>query len=106
MNKLFVTESAKNDIRNALAYIQNNLCNSQASSSLAEEITKQLSILKLHPNTGPLVEDSVLSDLGIRFLLVKNYKAYYKIEESENETIVYIIRFLHSRQNYETILGE
>ena len=95
MNELFITQKAKNDIKNALAYIQNNLCNSSAASDLAVEITKQISMLKSHPKTGPLVSDAFLSDAGIRFLLIKNYKVYYKIEKKESKTVIYIIRFLH-----------
>ena len=106
MNELYITETAKKDIKEALNYIKNTLFNPLAATNLANEITDQISMLKTNPKSGPLDSDIFLSDAGIRFLLIKNYKVFYKLEETKNITRIFIIRFLHSKQEYKRILNE
>lgn len=106
MAEVLITESAKSDIKDSLSYIKNNLCNSKAASDLADAIAEEISLLKDNPKSGPYVKDSFLANIGFRFLLIKNYKFYYLIKESEVTQIIYIVRFLHSRMDYESILQD
>ena len=106
MAELIITETAKTDIRTSLAYLKDVLLNPQAASSLADEISEEISLLKDNPKSGPYVNDPFLANIGFRFLLIKNYKAYYVITEKNDAEIIHIIRFLHSKMDYETALND
>ena len=106
MADLIITKTAKNDIRTNLAYLKEVLLNPKASTNLADEITSEFNMLQDNPKSGPYVQDPFLAKLGFRFLLIKNYKAYYVVTEDESVQEVHIIRFLHSKMNYESILNE
>ena len=45
MFELIIADSAKQDIRNNLAYIKNTLCNPTAAANLADMIQKEISSL-------------------------------------------------------------
>ena len=101
---LIITDKAKADIREALAYIKNSLCNEKAAAELADFITSEIHSLKKFPFSGPIVADRFLSENGFRFLLIKNFKAYYIAEKSKKT--VTIIRFLYAGRDYENILKD
>lgn len=101
---LKISENAKIDIKEILAYIKNTLGNPQAATSLADLITSEINTLKQFPFSGTPVPDTFLADLGFRFLLIKNFKAYYIADKDSKE--VTIVRFLYSGRNYENILKE
>ena len=67
---LKISENAKIDIKETLAYIKNNLGNPQAATSLADLITSEINTLKQFPFSGTPVPDTFLADLGFRFLLL------------------------------------
>ncbi|MCD8145738.1 MAG: type II toxin-antitoxin system RelE/ParE family toxin [Clostridiales bacterium] len=51
-----------------------------------------------------LADDPVLASWGIRFVTVNNYLAFYTVSESTQT--VYILRFLHSRRDWSTLLKQ
>ena len=102
MFELIISDSAKSDIREALSYIKNTLFNPKAAEELADMIEEEISALAQFPLSGTPVPDQFLADYGFRFLLIKNYKAYYIADK--NKKTVNIIRFLHSSRDYENIL--
>ena len=104
MTKIIISDSAKTDIKETLSYIKNTLHNPQAASNLAQQITDEFHLLIDHPKSGPLVKDKFLANYGFRFLLIKNYKAYYFLSETNEGIIINITRFLYAARNYETIL--
>lgn len=104
MAEVVITDSAKTDIKNSISYIKDILCNQKAASNLSDEIIEEILLLKDNPRSGPYVKDSFLANLGFRFLLIKNYKVYYLINGDEGKEIIQIVRFLHSKMDYETIL--
>lgn len=100
MAKLNITNSAKADIKETLSYIKHTLHNPQAALNLANQISEEFNLLTSHPKSGPLVNDKFLANYGIRFLLVKNYKAYYTLFENDNIITITIIRFLYAKRDY------
>jgi len=56
------------------------------------------------PETGKLLENEFLRRNDVWRFLVKNYIAYYLIDD-ENETIV-ILRFVYSGRNQDKIVKE
>lgn len=105
MTELEISESAKFDIKETLAYIKDNLQNPKAASSLADLISEEFAILKKHPFSGTPVQDKFLANYGFRFLMIKNFKAYYLVRKETEKTTICIIRFLYAKRDYETILN-
>lgn len=104
MAEVVITDSAKTDIKNSISYIKDILCNQKAASNLSDEIIEEIQLLKDNPRSGPYVKDFFLANLGFRFLLIKNYKVYYLINRDKDKETIQIVRFLHSKMDYETIL--
>ena len=97
-----ITKAAERDVINASDYIDLVLKNPAAADSLLDEFESKVNALIEFPQQHPLVEDDLLSAWGIRFVMVKNYLAFYLVEE-ETAT-VFIIRFLYGKSNWLSIL--
>ena len=98
------TELAENDILSALNYIAETLSAPKAAENLFYEINKKTEIIEDNPFLFPLVNDTYLSKKGFRWIGIKNYMLFYKIIELEEK--ISIIRFLHGRRNWKSILVE
>ncbi len=99
---IYITAAADADLNKAADYIDHILMNPQAADDLLDEAERQIINLSTFPEKYSLVEDPVLNAWGIRLMLVKDYLVFYVI--SEDEKRVYIVRFLHSRQNWAAVL--
>ena len=88
----------------AADYIEFTLLNSQAAYDLFDNADRELSSLTEMPQIHRLVDDPFLNVLGIRFVLVNNYMAFFLIKEEEKT--VYIIRFLYGKRNWIQILKD
>ena len=101
---LHITRAAEQDIGDAADYIEVVLKNPDAADRLLDAVTEIVSALAISPEIYPVVDDPVLRSWGIRFITVKNYLAFYTIDD-ENRTI-YIVRFLYNKRDWHTILGQ
>ena len=99
---IHITKAADADLNNAIDYIDNYLLNPQVADDLLDEAETRIRDLASFPEKHSLVEDPVLNVWGIRFIPVKNYLVFFIISEKEKR--VYIVRFLHSRQNWAAVL--
>ena len=97
-----ITSTAERDIIYAADYIEFSLKNPTATDNLLDVVTEQIGSLSDLSKKFRLVDDPVLASLGIRFVIIKNYLAFYTIDE-ENETVI-IIRFLYKKSNWTSIL--
>lgn len=100
--KIVLTQTALEDIRAAAVYISDTLMNNKAANKLLDSVNEKIGILAETPYMNPLVRDSFLAANGIRFQLINNYIAFYVIDE--NEKIVSVIRFQHSRRDWMSLL--
>lgn len=100
--QLHTTKIAERDINDAADYIEFSLKNPIAADHLFDLIEEKTSPLSSNPKIHPLVDDPVLYAWGIRFIVVNNYLAFYKIDESER--IVHVVRFLYGKRNWIHIL--
>ena len=100
--QLYITQTAEQDINNAVDYIDFVLKNPQAADALLDETERQLTGLLTFPEKFPLVNDPVLASKGVRFTLIKNHLAFYIISK-ETHTIL-IVRFLYGKSNWVFIL--
>ena len=100
---ILITNAAVADLNSAVDYIEHFLLNPQAADDLLLETEKTIMDLAVFPEKCSLVTDPVLNAWGIRLTTVKDYLVFYTV--SEEERCIFIVRFLHSRQNWNAILG-
>ena len=99
---LHITQKAEDDLNSAADYIEFTLLNPKATDNLLDKADKELSSLAETPQIHRLVDNPFLNALGIRFILINNYMAFFLIDE-EDKT-VYIVRFLYQKRNWNQIL--
>lgn len=97
---LHITNVAARDISQAADYIEFVLKNPKAADDLLEETDQKINALLPFPQEHPIVEDKLLAAWGVRFTQVKNYLAFYVVEENR----VTVIRFLYAKSNWISIL--
>ena len=97
-----LTKTAASDIDATYEYIAETLGNPDAASDLADELEIQIDKICKRPETGMLVENEFLRRKDVWRFLVKNYIAYYLID-NENEKII-ILRFVYSGRDQNKIV--
>ena len=97
-----LTESAETDIDEAFDYIANELVNSDAASAFADELEEKLEEICKTPKAGRPVHNPYLKRDDIRRVLVKNYIAYYLIDEKKENIVV--LRVVYNRRDQDKVL--
>ena len=97
-----LTESAEADIDEAFDYIANELANPDAASAFADELEEKLEEICKTPKAGRPVHNLYLKRDDVRRVLVKNYIAYYLLDE-EKENIV-VLRVIYNRRDQDKVL--
>ena len=67
-----------------------------------DAIDKTINSLETMPNRCPLVRNERLREKGVRWIGIRNYIAFFRVEEGQK--IVRIERILYSAQEYDAIL--
>lgn len=101
MYKIYITETAQDDVIHSEKYIRTILASPQAADNLMAEFEKCVSILKEQPFICNVVRNERLAEKGYRIMQCKNFLLFYKIK---NKT-VRIIRFLHSKREWSFLLN-
>ncbi len=101
---IHITATAERDIMKAADYIEFTLKNPPAADNLLDEAEVQINSLSELPEKFRLVDDPILASWKIRFVVVKNYLAFYTID-NETKTVI-IVRFLHETSNWNAILRQ
>ena len=97
---LHIASVAQRDISQAADYIEFVLRNPKAADDLLEETDQKINALLPFSQEHPIVEDELLAAWGIRFTQIKNYLAFYVVEENQ----VTVIRFLYAKSDWISIL--
>jgi addiction module RelE/StbE family toxin len=100
--KLELMPSASVDLDNIFNYISDTLVSPKAAHNLMNRIEGTLLSLEDFPQLGPKCSDKSLSARGYRKLLIKNYLAFYKIDEEQKRVLV--MRIIYARRNYERLV--
>lgn len=100
--QIYITKTAERDLIGACDYIEFMLYNPTAADDLLDEAIREINALADFPECSSVVDDPVLKEWGIRFILIKNYMVFYKIDEAAG--IVYIVRFLYQKRDWAAIL--
>ena len=97
-----ISDLAKQDIRDIVSYIRYDLQEATIAERTAEAILDAIFTLEDMPARIGLVNDERLAKKQVRGLRVKNYTAFFRI----NETLktVEIIRVIYTRRDWPTTL--
>lgn len=98
------TKIYESDVDESILYIVNTLKDKNAASSLLEELESCIKLITSFPYMCNEIDDNILKALQIRFVIVKKYLLFYKVDEDKKT--IYLIRFLHSKMDYQNILSQ
>jgi plasmid stabilization system protein ParE len=96
------TESSERDLLDILRYIATELKEPATALRMVDTIDKIIESLSHMPHRCPLVDDERLAALGYRKLHVKNYIAFFTIDELKKT--IYVERILYARRDWLHIL--
>lgn len=99
-----LTQRAQRDIESAADYIEYTLLNAKAANELIAIAEDTLASLSDMPQRHMIVSDEVLAAWRIRFIQIKNYLAFYIIDEETH--IVHVVRFLYGKRNWQSVLRQ
>ena len=100
--KVNLTELAENDLRDIAKYISAQLNAPTTALNMIQTIKTAIANLETMAFAYPLVKDDRLATLGYRLLPVKNYIAFYIVNEKEKN--VDVDRILYGRRDWQNIL--
>jgi len=109
MYELVFSKRMNEDIDSCYDYIKDILEAPAAAENLMKELYEKLNYIKEKPYSRPLVHDEFLSSLGVRTIKVKNYLAFYYVEEDDkgdNKKYVNLISFIHNKRDWISILED
>lgn len=89
---------AKDDLKSIVLYIKNNLNEPAIANRYAKIIREEIQTLEYLPQKFAILDDIAVKDLNFRKLIIKNYIAFYRINE-ENK-IVNVERILYGASNW------
>ncbi|MBR1628245.1 MAG: type II toxin-antitoxin system RelE/ParE family toxin [Lachnospiraceae bacterium] len=100
--KFEFTKLAETDIDETISYICEELHNSEAASSFVEELEEKLDEVCKNPKIGRLVENEFLRLDNVRRFLVKNYVAYYIVDDDSYRVVV--LRVVYGKRDQIEII--
>ncbi|MBR1757744.1 MAG: type II toxin-antitoxin system RelE/ParE family toxin [Lachnospiraceae bacterium] len=100
--EIHFTQTAVRDLNEAIDYIDHVLLNPDASDHLLANIEQALDRLSAFPEAHAIVDDPFFKTHKIRFVMIKNYLAFYVIDHDKQ--VVHILRFLYGKRNWISVL--
>lgn len=100
--KVDVTEPAEYDLRDIVRYISAQFLAPMTAAKILDDVWKALAGLMEMPQKYPPVTDERLALAGYRKLLLRNYIAFFTIDE--NAKVVNVERILYARRDWLSIL--
>lgn len=96
--KINLSIKAKDDLKSIVLYIKNNLNEPAIANKYAKIIREEIQTLEYSPQKFAVIDDDNIKDLNIRKLIIKNYIAFYRVNE-ENR-VVNVERILYGASNW------
>jgi len=100
--KVEVSKPAENDLRDIVLYISGQLNAPMTALKMMDAIEDALNGLANMPQRCPLISDERLAAMGYRKLMVKNYIAFFTVNEKNR--IVDVERILYARRDWLRLL--
>lgn len=89
---------AKNDIKSIVLYIKNNLNEPSIANKYAKMIKEEIKTLEYSPKKFAIIDGDTIKDLKIRKLNIRNYLAFYRVNEEEK--VVNVERILYGSSDW------
>ena len=96
--ELKLSIKAKDDLKSIVLYIKNNLNEPAIANKYAKIIREEIQTLGYSPQKFAVIDDNSVKDLNLRKLIIKNYIAFYRVNE-ENK-VVNVERILYGASNW------
>ena len=96
--KVELSIKAKDDIKSIVLYIKDVLNEPSIASRYAKTIRKEIQTLEYSPQKFAIIDDDTIKDLNIRKLNIKNYIAFYRV--NEDKKIVNVERILYGSSDW------
>ena len=100
MNKLHISDDARQDLVEIKQYIAEDLDSPNAAAHTVKGILKGISRLKEQSGIGAPLSSIVPVESEYRFLVYGKYLTFYRVVAQD----VYIDRILYGRRNYLAVL--
>ena len=100
--KVVLSIQAKEDYKRIISYIKNKLLEPNIAEIYAELIKDEFNILKYNPQKFAIIDYDLLKKYKFRKLIIKNYIAFYRI--NEDEKIVNVERILYGATDWKNKL--
>ena len=81
---IHITNKGEQDITEAVDHIEFTLLNPTAADNLLDTIEAEIEKLSFMPEKHPIIDDPVLKGWKIRMIPVKNYLAFYVIDDNSH----------------------
>lgn len=89
---------AKNDIKSIVLYIKNNLNEPSIANKYAKMIKEEIKTLEYSSKKFAIIDGDTIKDLKIRKLNIRNYLAFYRVNEEEK--VVNVERILYGSSDW------
>ena len=89
---------AKADLKSIALYIKNTLNEPNIADKYAKIIKKEIKNLEYSPQKYAIIDNDAIKDLNVRKLNIKNYIAFYRV--NEDKKIVNVDRILYGASDW------
>ena len=100
--KVQLSIQAKNDYKSIIRYIRYELLEPIIAEKYAELIRNELNSLEYQPQKFAIIDYDIVKKYNFRKLIIKNYIAFYRI--NEDEKIVNVERVLYNGTDWKNKL--
>ncbi len=97
--KIQLTNKSRNDLKRIVLYIKDELQEPNIAKKYLKRVKEEIKTLEYNPKKFEIVDIEVKKDLEIRKLMIKNYIAFYQIDEKNK--VVIIDRILYGASNWK-----
>ena len=102
MYEVMIESTAMQDLRGIFIYISDRLYAPESAQRVYRSIKRAVLSLDDMPARFPLVREEPYASLGVRFMPVENYNAFYVINEGTKT--VHVIRIVYNRREWQALL--
>ena len=100
--KVELSIQAKEDYKSIIRYIKYKLLQPNIAERYAELIKNELNTLKYNPQKFAIIDYDIIKQYKFRKLIIKNYIAFYRI--NEDKRIVNVERILYGEMDWKNKL--
>ncbi len=89
---------AEKDLQNIIMYIKEELKEPYIAEKYMYLMKREIKTLEYNPRRYAIIDNKKIKDLRIRKLIIKNYIAFYRVNDEKN--IVTVERILYGASNW------